>query len=86
MLLQLCKDNAKVIMQCEKDVDALGLRGIRALAVAMTNDKSQWIMLGMSHSFVYLFIVYLDVLAYRMYIYTAILYARSVNLFRSSET
>ena len=54
MLLQLCKDNAKVIMQCEKDVDALGLRGIRALAVAMTNDKSQWTMLGMSYSFIYL--------------------------------
>jgi len=46
VLLQLVKDEA-VHRQCDKDVDALGLRGIRSLAVAKTNDEGQWEMLGL---------------------------------------
>ena len=35
----------KVIEKVEADVHALGLRGIRALAVAKTNDEDKWEML-----------------------------------------
>lgn len=46
VLLHLCHNEA-VAEQVEKDVDALGMRGIRSLAVAKTNDAGEWEMLGM---------------------------------------
>lgn len=46
VLLHLCKDE-KVKEQCEKDVHELGTRGIRALAVAKTDESGNWYMLGL---------------------------------------
>lgn len=37
----------KVIDQCERDVERLGERGIRALAVAKTNASGAWEMAGL---------------------------------------
>jgi hypothetical protein len=39
--------NEEVIRKCEADVTSLGQRGIRALAVAKTNEKDEWEMLGL---------------------------------------
>ena len=39
--------NQKIANQVEEDVHSFGLRGIRTLAVAKTNDKGQWEFLGM---------------------------------------
>ncbi len=39
--------NQEVIKRCNKDVHELGLRGIRALAVAKTNDNNEWELLGL---------------------------------------
>jgi len=41
------KANEKVTRVVEEDVHNFGLRGIRTLAVAKTNDKDQWEFLGM---------------------------------------
>eukprot|EP01038_Epipyxis_sp_PR26KG_P012711 gene12711-17047_t len=46
VLLKLTKD-ADVHARCEVDVSALGSRGIRALAVAKTDDNGEWHMLGL---------------------------------------
>jgi len=46
VLLALTK-NPDVQRRCEKDVHALGSRGIRALAVAKTNDAGEWEMVGL---------------------------------------
>lgn len=40
-------NNADVHHKCEHDVTALGTRGIRALAVAKTDENGQWHMLGL---------------------------------------
>lgn len=45
-----CKDqhrNEELMHQVESDVQALGLRGIRSLAVAKTNDEGAWEFLGL---------------------------------------
>eukprot|EP00300_Choanocystis_sp_HF-7_P015147 c18950_g1_i3.p1 GENE.c18950_g1_i3~~c18950_g1_i3.p1 ORF type:complete len:930 (+),score=233.88 c18950_g1_i3:778-3567(+) len=42
----LC-DNEAIHKQCEADVKDYGLRGIRALAVAKTNDQDKWELLGL---------------------------------------
>ena len=47
ILLALCEGNEKIQIQCEKDVHDLGTRGIRSLAVAKTNDKGKWEMVGL---------------------------------------
>ncbi|KAM3576605.1 hypothetical protein VYU27_001592 [Nannochloropsis oceanica] len=49
IILQLLdqKDFGKVVAQCEKDVEALGERGIRSLAVAKTNSAGKWEMAGL---------------------------------------
>lgn len=39
--------NEEIIRKCEADVTSLGQRGIRALAVAKTNDNDEWEMLGL---------------------------------------
>ena len=39
--------NEEVVRKCEADVTSLGQRGIRALAVAKTNDKDEWEILGL---------------------------------------
>jgi H+-transporting ATPase len=39
--------DSKIDVMVERDVHALGQRGIRSLAVAKTNDKGKWIYLGM---------------------------------------
>jgi H+-transporting ATPase len=41
------KANAAITQAVEEDVHSFGLRGIRTLAVAKTNDKEQWEFLGM---------------------------------------
>jgi len=41
------KANEKLTTVVEEDVHSFGLRGIRTLAVAKTNDKDQWEFLGM---------------------------------------
>jgi len=41
------KANEAITHAVEEDVHAFGLRGIRTLAVAKTNDKDQWEFLGM---------------------------------------
>ena len=46
VLLKLTHDES-VIRRCEEDVHKLGLRGIRALAVAKTNATGEWQMLGL---------------------------------------
>ena len=46
VLLQLVKNKA-VHRQCDKDVDALGMRGIRSLAVAKINEDGEWELLGL---------------------------------------
>ena len=46
IILKLVKDEA-VIRRCEDDVHRLGLRGIRALAVAKTDQKNEWKLLGL---------------------------------------
>jgi H+-transporting ATPase len=46
VLLKLCKDH-KIHEKCESDVTQLGMRGIRALAVAKTDDNGEWHMLGL---------------------------------------
>ncbi len=46
VLLKLC-DNHHVAEVCEKHVQSLGERGIRAMAVAKTNDEGQWELLGL---------------------------------------
>lgn len=46
VLLKLCKDH-KIHDRCEHDVTQLGMRGIRALAVAKTDDNGDWHMLGL---------------------------------------
>lgn len=40
-------NNAEIKERCEKDVHALGSRGIRALAVAKTNEADEWEMIGL---------------------------------------
>ena len=39
--------NEEIVRKCEADVTSLGQRGIRALAVAKTNDKDEWEILGL---------------------------------------
>mmetsp|Transcript_27806 Transcript_27806/g.28050 ORF Transcript_27806/g.28050 Transcript_27806/m.28050 type:complete len:957 (+) Transcript_27806:147-3017(+) len=46
VLLKLC-DDKEVSRACEMDVHRLGLRGIRSLAVARTDDEGVWKMLGL---------------------------------------
>lgn len=46
VLLKLC-DDAEVKERVENDVNALGARGIRALAVAKTDDNDKWHMVGL---------------------------------------
>ena len=46
VLLKLCK-NTEIHHRCDKDVNALGKRGIRALAVAKTNEAGEWEMVGL---------------------------------------
>jgi H+-transporting ATPase len=46
VLMKLCKDE-DVHRRCEADVTALGKRGIRALAVAKTNEAGEWEMIGL---------------------------------------
>lgn len=40
-------NNAAVTQAVEMDVQSLGARGIRSLAVARTNDHGEWVMLGL---------------------------------------
>ena len=46
VILKLTHNHA-VAEQCHLDVEALGKRGIRSLAVAKTNDAGEWEMLGL---------------------------------------
>lgn len=46
VILKLIKDH-KIIEKCHHDVEELGKRGIRALAVAKTNDHEEWELLGL---------------------------------------
>mmetsp|Transcript_29110 Transcript_29110/g.62712 ORF Transcript_29110/g.62712 Transcript_29110/m.62712 type:complete len:954 (+) Transcript_29110:166-3027(+) len=46
VLLKLCKDE-EIAARCESDVTSLGSRGIRALAVAKTDDNDEWHMIGL---------------------------------------
>lgn len=46
VLMKLIKDES-IIRKCEDDVHALGLRGIRALAVAKTDGGEEWKLLGL---------------------------------------
>lgn len=46
VIVGLCND-IKITEAVEKDVTRLGQRGIRSLAIAMTNDKGKWVFLGM---------------------------------------
>lgn len=46
VLLKLCKDE-EVKARCEQDVNLLGSRGIRALAVAKTDDDGEFRMVGL---------------------------------------
>lgn len=46
VLLQLTKDS-EIAERCKRDVEALGARGIRALAVAKTNDDGDFEMQGL---------------------------------------
>ena len=46
VIVGLCND-IKITEAVEKDVTRLGERGIRSLAIAMTNDKGKWVFLGM---------------------------------------
>lgn len=46
ILLKLIDDEG-VVEKVEEDVKALGLRGVRALAVAKTDAKGDWHMLGL---------------------------------------
>ena len=53
VILKLCMDpdvgvcNAEVASKVEDDVHSLGSRGVRSLAIAKTNDKDKWEMLGL---------------------------------------
>jgi H+-transporting ATPase len=47
IILRLIENNAEMTRRVEKDVQALGERGIRSLAVARTNETGAWIMLGL---------------------------------------
>jgi len=40
-------NNQAIVKAVEQDVQALGARGIRSLAVARTNDQGEWVMLGL---------------------------------------
>mmetsp|Transcript_3655 Transcript_3655/g.7395 ORF Transcript_3655/g.7395 Transcript_3655/m.7395 type:complete len:913 (-) Transcript_3655:78-2816(-) len=46
VLLKLCNDK-EVAERCEADVTSLGARGIRALAVAKTDENDNWVMVGL---------------------------------------
>jgi H+-transporting ATPase len=46
VILNLTK-NHEVHEQCEAEVQRLGLRGIRAMAVGKTNDEGEWELLGL---------------------------------------
>lgn len=46
VIMKLIKDN-DVHHKCEHDVTSLGARGIRALAVAKTDDNGEWHLLGL---------------------------------------
>ena len=45
IIAKLCKDQ-EVVAKVNKKVHELGLRGVRSLAVARTNDAGEWLMLG----------------------------------------
>ncbi len=46
VILKLC-DDKEVEHKCEADVQSLGKRGIRAMAVGKTNDEGKWELLGL---------------------------------------
>ena len=46
VILKLIKNKAEIEKAVELKVTELGLRGIRALSVAKSNDKGDWYMMG----------------------------------------
>jgi len=47
VIAHLCEQDTSVVDRCEKDVHDMGERGIRALAVAKTDETGSWRMLGL---------------------------------------
>jgi len=47
IILKLVENNSEITRKVEKDVQALGERGIRSLAVARTNETGAWVFLGL---------------------------------------
>eukprot|EP00301_Raphidiophrys_heterophryoidea_P003953 c11757_g1_i2.p1 GENE.c11757_g1_i2~~c11757_g1_i2.p1 ORF type:complete len:1017 (+),score=217.80 c11757_g1_i2:176-3226(+) len=47
VIAHLCDQDPAIVDQCEKDVHNMGERGIRALAVAKTDENGVWRMLGL---------------------------------------
>lgn len=46
IIMELTRNEA-IKRKCESDVTSLGLRGVRALAVAKTNEEGDWCLLGL---------------------------------------
>ena len=45
VILQLCNDD-EITRQCQNDVYNLGIRGVRSIAVAKTDEMQKWKLLG----------------------------------------